>query len=147
MARKDKPSGNEVAQKAKSTKFFSEHSTTAKKEGKRVKVIPADLRHVKEEELEQGQVIGLLETELDEQTTGLPPGQYNLFMTRVDDQWQVLAESAATIVAEAKDVEFEKLPPGRKPGKPRIEFGSIWIRLCICIDYDFCWCAEWRFLR
>lgn len=145
MARKDKPTGKEVAQKAKSAKFHPENSTTVKKGGKQIKATPANLRHVTEQELEQGQVIGLLETELDEKTTGLPPGKYHMWMAKVEDQWQVLAESGGTVVAEGSDVQFEKLPPGRKPGKPKIEFGSIWIQFCICID-DFCWCARYRFV-
>ena len=145
MARKDKPTGKEVAQKAKSAKFLSENSTTVKKGDKRIKATPANLRHVTEQELEQGQIIGQLETELDQQTTGLPPGKYHMWMAKVGDEWQVLAESKGVIVAEGRDVQFEKLPPGRKPSKPKIEFGSIWIRFCICID-DFCWCARYRFV-
>lgn len=144
MAHKEKPNGNEIARKAKTAKFFSEHSTTVKKDGKQIKATPADLRHITEQELEQGQVIGLLETELDEQVTGLPPGTYHQFMAKIGEQWHVLAESGGTIVAEGRDVKAEKLPKGQKPPKPKLEFGSLWIRFCICIDYD-CWCVIYRF--
>ena len=146
MARKDKPTGKEIAKKAKSTKFASGNSATATKGGKRVTATPADLSHVKGEELEQGQVIGLLETEVDKETAGLPPGRYHVFMAKVGDRWQVLAESGGVVAAEAQDVEFERLPPGRKPDKPKIKFGSLWVRFCICID-DWCWCATYRFFR
>jgi hypothetical protein len=145
MARKDKPRGKEIAEKAKSAKFLSEHSTTVKKDGKQITATPVNLRHVTEQELEQGQIIGLLETELDEQTTGLPPGAYHMFMAKISDQWHVLAESGGTLVAEGRDVQVEKLPRGQKAPKPKLEFGSLWIRFCICIDSD-CWCAVYRFI-
>lgn len=53
MARKSKPTGKEVARKAKSAKFLSENSTTVKKGDKGIKATPANLRHVTKQELEQ----------------------------------------------------------------------------------------------
>lgn len=146
MPRKDKPGGSEIARKAKHVKLDHPREASAQKDGKRVTLIPARLEGVSEEELENGQVIAVLETELDEEDAGLPPGRYNQFLARVGGEWQVLAESGGTVVAEGRDVRFEKMPPGRTPDRPRVELGSIWIWVCICLD-DLCWCASWRFLR
>src|SRR5438874_5392682 len=75
-ARKDKPSGPEIAQKARTAVLDSENSTTGEKNGKKIKLIPANLPQGKSEaELEDGQVIGVLETEAQGDETSLPPGR------------------------------------------------------------------------
>ncbi len=114
-ARRDKPSGAEIAQKASSAVLDSENSTTGEKNGKKIKLTPANLPQGKSEaELEDGQVIGVLENEVGGDETGLPPGKYNLFLAKVGNDWHTYAESGGRIVAEAARVKVEKQSQGTR---------------------------------
>jgi len=114
-ARKDKPSGPEIALKARTAVLDSENSTTGEKNGKKIKLIPANLPQGKSEaELEDGQVIGVLETEAQGDETSLPPGKYNLFLAKEGNDWHTYAESGGRIVAEAARVKVEKQPQGTR---------------------------------
>jgi len=117
--RKDKPTGEEIANKAKAAKFDSANSTAGEKIGKKVKLTPAKLDHVKSEaELEGGQIIGMLETEAPGDETGLPPGKYNVFAAKVGNDWHVYAESGGKIVVEAVHVRAKNQNFMRKGGAP-----------------------------
>ncbi|PYT71893.1 MAG: hypothetical protein DMG39_11685 [Acidobacteria bacterium] len=130
--RKDKPTGEEIANKAKAAKFDSANSTAGEKIGKKVKLTPAKLDHVKSEaELEGGQIIGMLETEAPGDETGLPPGKYNVFAAKVGNDWHVYAESGGKIVVEAVHVRVEK-SNDRTPKKPEFHAEG--------------WCSWWWLL-
>lgn len=108
-ARKDKPAGQEISEKAKAVKLDPANAATAERGGKKIKVTPVDLSHVKTEaDLEDGQVVGVLETEVAGDETGLPPGKYHIFVAKVGDVWHAYAESGGTIAAEAKRVRVER---------------------------------------
>jgi len=115
-ARKEKPTGKEIADKAKAAKLDPANAIIGEKEGKKIKLTPADLSHVKTEaELEDGQMIGVLETEVAGDETPLLPGKYNLFLTKVGNDWHVYAESEGKIVAEAVRVKMEEAKEKKKP--------------------------------
>src|SRR5438552_237046 len=60
-ARKDKPTGDEIAAKAKAGKLQNENTTV----GENCKLTPADLTHLGSmTDLEDGQFIGVLETDI-----------------------------------------------------------------------------------
>ncbi len=117
-ARKERPAGREIAEKAKAAKLDRGSATTGEKGGKRITITPAILDQLKNEtELEDGQVIGLLETEAAGDETALAPGTYNLFLAKVGNKWHAYAESGGKIAAEAVRVNLEKTdkPAGTKP--------------------------------
>jgi hypothetical protein len=120
-ARKDKPAGREIADKAQGAKLDRENATLGEKGGKKVKFTPAVFDQLKNEtDLEDGQVIGLLETEAPGDESPLPPGNYNLFLAKIGNSWHVYAESGGTIVAEAVRVSVEKKT--EKPANMKPEF-------------------------
>jgi hypothetical protein len=132
------PSGHQIAEKAKATKFDRARATTAKVQGKNVTVIPADADQLtSESEAKAGQVIGQLDTEVTGDETGLPPGKYNLYAEEREDGWHVYAESGGQVVKEGLRARADKTKdPASRNGKPEItEPGwciSIWI-------FSFCW--------
>lgn len=138
MANKEKPTGKSISEKAKAAKLRTEDATTHDKGGKKIKLTPADLGHLKSpEELEEGQFIGLLETEVAGDKSGLPPGTYNMFLAKEGGDWHVYAESGGTIVAEAASVVERKDTP--KNMKPQYRDGSFcwWVWLLFT---GFTWC-------
>jgi hypothetical protein len=119
-ARKDKPTGKEIADKAKVAEIDQANATTGEIGAKKVKLTPAVPRPFKNEaDLEDGQVIGLLETEASGDESPLAPGRYNLFLAKVDNTWHVYAESDGRIVGEAMQVNVEKTD---KPSDTKPEF-------------------------
>jgi hypothetical protein len=136
-ARKDKPAGREIAEKARAAKLDTENATTGEKGGRKVKFTPAVLGQLKNEtELEDGQVVGLLETEAPGDESPLAPGNYNMFLAKVGDTWHVYAESGGKIVAEAMRVTVEKTD---KPASMKPEFRAEgW---CFCLRLNCAW--EW----
>jgi hypothetical protein len=141
--RKEPPTGKEISDKAKNAKFDKDGAGMAEKDGKKVTVTPADLSDVKaEKDLEDGAVIGQLETETD--AGKLPPGKYNLFAAKVNGEWHVYAEAGGKLAGEAKKVKMEKMEKTGKPGKWKVEIGSINIYGCwvlfggwFCVDISF----------
>lgn len=119
--RTEAPSGSEIAQKARSIRFDSRKDIRAEQNGKKIHFRGADLSHVKSlDELESGQVIGVLETELAGDETPLPQGTHNMFISRVGGTWRVQAESGGQIVAEAARVSVtEQTVSSRKELRPR----------------------------
>lgn len=86
--------------------------------GRKVKFTPTVPRPYKTEaDLEDGQVVGLLETEAAGDESPLAPGRYNLFLVKVENTWHVYAESEGRIMGEAVNVAIEKTdkPAGTKP--------------------------------
>lgn len=140
MARKEKPSGKEIAEKAKRVRLERYNSTQAEKNGKKVKFTAANLTHLESvAELEEGQFAGELETELEGDETGLPAGKYNIFIAKVNGTWHAYAESGGTIAAEAVRVTVEP----HKEGKFKLQEPSFdpdgWC-FCWCILHVWWWC-------
>jgi len=111
---KESPTGKEIAAKAKKAKLLKDKAVKLDADGKKVEdkpkvtLTPADLTAVKEKDLENGHIIGRLDTELPGKHTKLPAGKYNLFAAKVKGKWHVYAEADDKIVAEATRVKFEK---------------------------------------
>lgn len=119
-ARRSAPTGKEISDKAKATKFDTANATTGVKAGKKVKFTPARMdRNKKIQDLENGEVVGLLETELKGDETPLPPGRYNVFLAKVGNNWRAYAESGGKIVAEGVRVRVEE---SARPGPTKPEF-------------------------
>jgi hypothetical protein len=130
---KGKGRGKEIADKAKGAKLNKGREATAKKDGKRVTFTPADLGKLKsEKDLEGGQVVGHLDTELPGDESGLPPGKYNLLLAKEGGKWVVHAESGGQVAGTAKDVKVDKHgvgkgQKGKRPDKPKFgEKGWYW---------------------
>lgn len=118
--RADAPTGSEIARMAKDIRFDSRKDIRTEQNGKKIHFRGADLSHVKSlAELESGQVVGMLETELAGDETTLPPGTHNMFISKVDGTWRVHAESGGRIVAEAAHVSVtEQTISSRKELRP-----------------------------
>lgn len=107
--RKEKPNGKEIAEKSKQIKLIKDKSMEAEKNGKKVKFTPAEIPSLKSfEELEDGQVIGVLENDLEGDETKLPKGKHNIFLANVNKEWKVYAEADGEIKAEAIRVSFKR---------------------------------------
>ena len=145
-ARQDVPTGKEISEKAKAFKLDSTNSFSGQKNGKTVKFTAADLKNLKDmQELESGQVIGLLENDAPGDETGLPPGKYHIYVAKVGNNWRAFAEADGKIVAEAKRAGVEQ-KKGSTPAKGHFEangwcnwalipwwswpFAPVWIWIC-----------------
>jgi len=138
MARTEAPSGKEISDKAKAAKHDIANAVTATKGDKKIKFTPADFGHIKSiTELEDGQFIGELETEVEGDKAGLPPGKYNALLTKIGSDWHVYAESGGQVVAEAISVVERKDTPHHM--KPQYSEGSFcwWVWLVVT---GFQWC-------
>src|SRR5207237_8262705 len=100
-ARKDKHTGDEIAAKAKAGKLQNENTTV----WENCKLTPADLTHLGSmTDLEDGQFIGVLETDIASDKTGLAAGKYDLFLAKVGNAWHVYAEAGGKNAGEAYSV-------------------------------------------
>lgn len=134
MARKEKPTGEEMAKKAKKAKLEPKRALHAKRYGKRLKFTPANLDHIRKmSELDDGVILGELETELEKEETGIPPGKHSLFLAGLENGWQIYAESDGEIVGKAAQVRLELYPQGsRLPDESYVELGSP-VEICTII--------------
>lgn len=152
MSRKPKLEGSDVAARARKAQVDSERRAGAEMAGKKSHFTPSRLDHLRRtEELEEGQVVGVLDTDLAGDETELPPGRYNLFLRKGEnDQWEAVAEADGRIVAKAAraTVRIEKERPGAagKTGElPLPEFRErgwcwcwwtpvcgFWVLICVC---------------
>ncbi|MEE9441352.1 MAG: hypothetical protein V3V99_01640, partial [candidate division Zixibacteria bacterium] len=131
--RKEKPTAEEIVEKAKRIRLHEKGTAYGKKDGKGAKFTPADTSHIKTlDEFEEGQVIGVLENEFEGDETGLPVGKHNMYLANVGGDWHVYAESGGSIVAEAVrvDVEYHKVGD-RKSTKPT--FNPHGWCFCVCV--------------
>lgn len=138
MPRDKAPNGQEIREKARSAKLDKANSGVGEKGGKKATLTPARLDHVKKrEDLEEGQFIGVLDTEIAGDRAGLAPGTYNMFIAKVGGDWHVYAESDGKVVAEAASVEERKDTP--QGMNPKFSEGSFcwWVWL---IFTGFTWC-------
>jgi hypothetical protein len=113
--RKAAPTGQEIAGKAKAAKLDIANSTTAVVQGRKIKVTPANPARA---QLADGEMVGVLDTELKGDETNLPPGKYNLFVAKVGEKWHCYAEQDGKIIEEAVGVTVDEKKPG--PKKPMI---------------------------
>jgi hypothetical protein len=126
MARDKAPTGKEISDKARAGRLDTTKVSTGEKAGKKSTFTPAHLGHLKKiEDLEDGQLIGVLDTEIAGDRANLPPGKYNMFIAKVGGDWQVYFGSGEEIVAKAASVVERKDTPNGM--KPRFREGS------------FCW--------
>lgn len=111
--RTTKPSGREVAEKARGVRLDKNRSFSGVKNGKNVKFTPANIDHIKTlEEFEEGQVVGVLENDLEGDESNLPVGKYNVFLANVNGEWHAYAESGGNVAAEAARVEVSQYKIG-----------------------------------
>ena len=116
--RADKPTGAEIALKARSARLDRANAGKGEFQGKPITFTPALL--APRADLAGGQVIGVLENEVTGDETGLPPGKYNVFAARLEDGWHVYAEANGEVVREALRVELVRRPGQAAEKKPRI---------------------------
>jgi len=122
MTKKPKIEGPEVAAQAKQARLDQERKASAEMAGKASRFTPNHLDHLQKlEDLEKGQVIGVLDTELAGDETDLPPGKYNVFVRKGDaGEWEAVAETGGRIVSKAARVKVvthkERPKGGKHPG-------------------------------
>lgn len=155
--RRDRPSGIEIAQKAKAIQLDRKRSVSEKKDGKVVTFTGADLLSIVPKDMSTGvsaitfldslalgQVIGLLENELEGDETNLPAGTSNLLIANVNYEWKCYAERDGEVVAEAVNVSVEQSPgvKGEDLHPPPRFDPQGW-----CIYYEFWYCpgTMWDF--
>ncbi|HEU4721891.1 MAG TPA: Ig-like domain-containing protein [Gemmatimonadaceae bacterium] len=116
--RAEKPTGAEIALKARTMRLDRANAGLGEFQGKRISFTPAVLDP--RADLAAGQVIGLLENDVEGDETGLPPGRYNVFAVQLPDGWHVYAESGGQIVREALRVTVTARKGTVAEKKPRI---------------------------
>ena len=138
--RQEKPSGREIAEKAKGMRLLKGEAVKGNKNGKIITFTPADTSHIKSlDDFEEGQIVGVIENEHTGDETDLPPGKHNLFLTNIDGNWNIYAESGGNIVAEAVRVEVDYYKIGdRKPTK--VTFNPNGWCFCWCLYRVWFWC-------
>ena len=109
MSRKEMPPGREIAEMAKKMVREEGKVIQGMAGGKTVRFVGAKLDHLKKEvDVEAGAVIGILENEAPGDESGLPPGRYHLFAAKVNDKWEVYAESEGEVRGKAARVKVEQ---------------------------------------
>jgi uncharacterized protein YjdB len=116
--RTDKPTGAEIAHKARSTRLDRANAGKGEFQGKPITFTPSVLDP--RADLAAGHVIGVLENGVDGDETGLPAGRYNVFAAQLSDGWHVYAEANGQIVREALRVTVTARKGAVADRKPRI---------------------------
>ncbi len=144
--RKEKPTGKEIAEKSKKIKLKKEEAIESEKKGKKIKFTPAETPPLNSiEEFEDGLIIGALENELEGDETKLPPGKHNIFVAKINGEWQGYAESDGEIKAEAVKVSFTRHYFGdQKAEKPKFHPEGWCVTICILRIWIFC-VGEFKF--
>lgn len=139
--RKEKPTGKEIAEKSKKIKLDPENSFETEKKGKKVKFTGVKIPPLNSlEELEEGQVIGVLESELE--SDKIPAGKHNVFIAKVKEEWHGYIETEGKIIAEADEVSVDRHYIGdHKKEKPKFKFIEGSIRFCFTV----CLIGVWIF--
>ncbi|GAG56185.1 unnamed protein product [marine sediment metagenome] len=90
-------------------------------------------------------IIDLLENELEGDETKLPPGKHNIFVAKINGEWQGYAESDGEIKAEAVRVSFKRHYFGdQKAEKPKFHPEGWCVTICILRIWIFC-VGEFKF--
>ena len=116
--RAEKPTGAEIALKARTARLDHANAGKGEFQGKPITFTPALLPP--RADLASGQIIGVLENDVEGDETGLPPGKYDVFAARLEDGWHVYAASGGQIVREALRVDVVRRPGQPAEKKPRI---------------------------
>lgn len=138
MPRDKAPTGQEIRDKARGGGLDNAKTAEGRKGGKKSTLTPARLEHLRGiEDLENGEFIGVLDTEIEGDRAGLPAGKYNLFIAKVGGDWHVYAESDGQVVAEAASVV--ERPDTPRDMKPQFREGSFcwWVWL-IFTGFELC---------
>jgi hypothetical protein len=113
------PAGSYIAERLKGADLDTDRAVTHEHEGKKITFTPAratdDL-----DDAAQGQVLGVLETDVDGGETGLPAGRYTIFAKNVGGEWEAFAEVDGTVVKQALSVSPADAD-GSKAVKPKFE--------------------------
>lgn len=138
--RKEKPTGKEITEKSKKVKLIEKQAADTEIKGKKVKFTPAEIPPLNSlEELEDGQIVGVLENELEGDETKLPSGKHNIFIAKINGEWQAFAESDGEIKAEAAKTSFKRHYFGdHKAEKPKFHSEGWCITFCILRFWIFC---------
>lgn len=133
--RAERPTGQEVAQRAAEAKLLADSSLSAEEPEASFNFILADLQIKDASVLEGGAVIGVLEV-TGKGGAGAGRQRYNLFLAKPRGQWRLYVESGKKIVGEIERVEVTEvaeMPKNRqrglkvqraKPGAPRPGTGN-----------------------
>jgi hypothetical protein len=113
------PDPAEVGRKARDAKLDKPNAGEAERAGKRVTFTPVESEPA-EADVAKGVVIGVLETELPRADFELAPGKYNLYLTKVNDQLKLYAESNGQLTETSARVTYDDANRGRKKAQVRI---------------------------
>ncbi|MFN2566413.1 MAG: hypothetical protein ABR499_15565 [Gemmatimonadaceae bacterium] len=100
QGRRTAPSGQEIAEKAKSATLVRSKALYRQHRGKRFSFTPADIDP--SSPIEPGVVGGVLEHDFAFREDGLTQGRYNMFLAKIDGEWRVYAESNGEIATSYK---------------------------------------------
>lgn len=133
------PVGREIAEKARGIRLDEKRSVHGKKGGKKAKFTAADLTHVKTlDDMEEGQVIGVLDTELEGDETRLPSGKYNVFVAKVNGDWHGYAESGGRVVAKAARATVTRHRVGERKTAGSFSPRGWCFRICVVPFWGSC---------
>jgi hypothetical protein len=143
QGRKDKPSGAEIAAKAKMVRFNSQKAATGQRNGKTVKFTPVDSSRGAQTAmnsngsymmaanfmvpstdptspqtttLADGVIIGQLDTTQADAQMPLDPGVYNIMVAQVNGVWSAYLESGGVYIGEYIAVDVQSAPAGTIDG-------------------------------
>lgn len=99
----------EIQAKIKTMNLDTINTVIGEKKGRRISFTPANLSTVAQMfDIEQGQVIGVMETELAGDESSLPPGKFVIYLKKEFGQWKGYAAANGQVVAEAARVTVEQ---------------------------------------
>jgi hypothetical protein len=133
MQRTEEPKGREIAEMAKKMVRDEGKDVQGLAGDKVVRFLGAKTDHLKkEEDLEAGAVIGILENEATGDESGLPPGRYNICAAKVKGKWEVYAESGGEVKGKAARVTATRHKPEDK-ASPKSAFHKKGWCIYICV--------------
>jgi hypothetical protein len=115
------PPGTYIADRLKDARLDEDRAITAEHEGRKITFIPARATD-NHDDAAQGQVLGILETEIEGGETGLPVGRYTIFAKSVGGEWEAFAEVDGAVAKQALRVTAAEVEgDDAKPAKPKFE--------------------------
>lgn len=100
QSRNDTPTGGEILAKAKGARLSAANVGVHESRGHRVRYTSVDATTLRDiRDLERGAVIGVFDTDVPNAPNGIPPGRYNVFLSRTGGQWLVQVEANGNVVA------------------------------------------------
>lgn len=105
----DQSMNKDIEAKAKKMKMDDSRVVNEVKNGKNIKFTSAKLDHIRSlQELEQGEVIGVLQNDIPGDETQLPAGKYHIYVKKVGGQWKAYAHGNNKVAAESSRVTVEE---------------------------------------